>query len=951
MAQKIKSLYFFLVMSLSGSIILIAAFLIYTGQKAVESAVFASTNINVSYMVKIIEQRVGEAWRTGDTSLSILENSRIAQAHSLAQKMEALPLLANVLNGNEMADAVYLGAQNGDFFYLRKQSPSLIRILKNFPPQTAFFLIAFHQDKNGKWQENAWFLDDDLKIIPWKNPVIPRFSPQERIWFLRAQENKGVIATRPYVFQTTGDLGITLAKKIDHGKTVIAIDILTKNIRDTLISLRATPNTEIAISDIFDELAAYTNTHEIKQDELGADGSVRVKSLHMAVFNRLIKDTPVDTTISVNDAFGDWYGYTTWTAGYYGNPLRIMVAIPRDELLFRTNQKLREQTILSSLIFIAFILASLVLVGWIFEPLRRVSQHLLKISQFDFAARIDLDKSFTEMSELGASLNRMSRSLHSFQELIRVLNQPGDEAKTFEDLLHLILRILEKKEGQLYLRTGNNLKLVAWRGKEPLQNSVALQNKHAIDQNVAEILGIHSGQFIGTPLKNREGALLGLLCVEASSDNLIALQEYANNIAQAAAVGIETRQLIAAQKALQDGIMQLIASGIDAKSHHTGGHCKRVPQLSIMIFNAACDKNEGVFKDFSLTEKEKEEFRIAAWLHDCGKLTTPEYVVDKATKLETIYNRIHEIRTRFEVLHRDAQIRYLEAVQKGENKDIAQKRCLDEQHQLQDDFAFIARANIGGEFMHEEDILRVNKISQTVWLRHFDNRQGLARDEFLRYTDEAPQLPVKEFLLADKASHIIAWHENRPAVSKGDLGNHLGFDMKVPQHLYNYGEIYNLSITRGTLTEEERFKINDHIIQTLIMLSSLPWTEDLERVPEIASNHHEALNGNGYPRKLAAKDISLPARIIAIADVFEALTAPDRPYKDGKKLSEALTILSNMVRDNHLDKDIFTLFLTSGIYQTYAEKFVAPEQMDEIDIDFYLQKADIKNTMQNKNLS
>ena len=163
--------------------------------------------------------------------------------------------------------------------------------------------------------------------------------------------------------------------------------------------------------------------------------------------------------------------------------------------------------------------------------------------------------------------------------------------------------------------------------------------------------------------------------------------------------------------------------------------------------------------------------------------------------------------------------------------------------------------------------------------------------------------------------------------------------MQLPPHMYNNGELHNLSIQRGTLTPEERFKINDHIVQTLSMLHSLPWPGHLQRVPDIAGNHHETLNGNGYPRKLGENKLGIPERIVAIADVFEALTAPDRPYKEAKKLSEALNILAAMVKKRHLDRNVFALFLRSGIYLEYAKKYMIPELIDPISVEIYLQKS------------
>ena len=386
------------------------------------------------------------------------------------------------------------------------------------------------------------------------------------------------------------------------------------------------------------------------------------------------------------------------------------------------------------------------------------------------------------------------------------------------------------------------------------------------------------------------------------------------------------------QRELMDSFIRLIATAIDDKSPYTGGHCARVPELSIMLARVANDSQAPPFAQFSLeTEDEWREFRTAAWLHDCGKVTTPEYIVDKATKLEAIHNRIHEVRMRFEVLLRDAKIEYWRDLSRGGDEKALARTLATKRQEIEDDFAFIAECNVGGEFMGDDQTARVREIAKKTWVRYLDDRLGLGHIEQTRYPKETPDRPCEEPLLADRPEHII---ERPPRESNG--GEELRFDMEEPEHLYNLGEIYNLCISRGTLTAEDRYKINEHIVTTIRMLETLPYPENMTRIPEYAGAHHETLGGTGYPRKLKADNIGIPARIMALADVFEALTASDRPYKKAKTLSEAVRILSFMVKDNHLDADIFRLFLESGVYRDYAGKFLAPSQIDEVDIDGYL---------------
>lgn len=395
----------------------------------------------------------------------------------------------------------------------------------------------------------------------------------------------------------------------------------------------------------------------------------------------------------------------------------------------------------------------------------------------------------------------------------------------------------------------------------------------------------------------------------------------------------EVEMLQHQQKELLDAFIKLIASAIDAKSKYTGGHCSRVPELSIMIANAAHESNEGIFKDFQLkNEDEKRQLNIAAWLHDCGKVTTPEYVVDKATKLETIYNRIHEVRTRFEVVHRDLTIEALNKKLAGEDPQQVDQWLEQEHKKLYDEFEIIARANVGTEFMGEADQQQVREIATRTWVRHFDDTLGLAHEEYKRVKSENTTTPQTETLLADKKRHIIPRED-----FDYEEYQRMGFKTRVPEHLYNLGELYNICTSRGTLSYEERFKIQEHVHMTLVMLEKLPFPEHLKQVPLFAGAHHETLIGTGYPRQLKKEDMPLISRILAVADVFEALTASDRPYKEAKTLSQSIKILSFMVKDQHLDADIFKLFLSSGVYQQYARRFLKPEQIDEVDIQQYLQ--------------
>lgn len=397
--------------------------------------------------------------------------------------------------------------------------------------------------------------------------------------------------------------------------------------------------------------------------------------------------------------------------------------------------------------------------------------------------------------------------------------------------------------------------------------------------------GYRTQSMLTFPLKDHEQEIIGVLQLinakSNESDEVIAFsqvaQQLAESLASQAAVALTQRRLITELQVLFESFIKMIASAIDDKSPYTGGHCRRIPVLTMMLAEAAHGTEVGPLKDFQITDKDRYELETAAWLHDCGKVVTPEYVMDKATKLETIFDRIHALETRFELLRRDAEIEYLNAClqvdisqsTKAELKQTYEQTCV----QLQDDFTFLRNANIGGEFMRDEDIERVLKLSKNEW--------------------------------------IDVNGEKRPLLT-GD-------------------EVTNLSIQRGTLNDAERKVINNHIVATIKMLESLPFPKNLQNVPEYAGGHHEKMDGTGYPRGLKRDEMSVQARIMAVADIFEALTASDRPYKNGKKLSECLKIMGFMKKDDHIDPDIFEIFIRERVYQDYAEEFLDPEQIDEID--------------------
>ena len=386
--------------------------------------------------------------------------------------------------------------------------------------------------------------------------------------------------------------------------------------------------------------------------------------------------------------------------------------------------------------------------------------------------------------------------------------------------------------------------------------------------------GYRSKSFLTVPMRNHERETIGVLQLINAQDPLsgevVAFspsdQRLAESLASQAAVALTNRMLINQLEQLFESFINLINTAIDEKSPYTGGHCQRVPTLTMLLAEAVNETRDGPLADFTMSEKDRYELKIAGLLHDCGKVTTPVHVVDKATKLETIYDRVHLLDTRFEVLKRDAEI---DCLRKGLDEAALRERL----RALEDDRKFLQACNVGGERMRDEDVERVKRIAGYRW-------RDVAGHE-------------ADFLTAD--------------------------------------EVKNLTIRAGTLTDDERKIINHHIVATNKMLEALPWPKHLTNVPEYAGGHHERMDGKGYPKGLTREQMSVQARCMGIADIFEALTAKDRPYKKGKTLSESLEILGRMRINHHVDPDLFDVFVRRRVYRRYAELFLDPEQIDDVD--------------------
>ncbi|WP_028455812.1 HD domain-containing phosphohydrolase [Chitinilyticum litopenaei] len=910
-------------------------------------------------IARLTASEVQSAYFPALTTAQLLAKQRLMYAETVEQRLDSLGFLVTAIERQPAVSSLYMGYDNGDFFMLRpyRDEPVFRDMFK--PPAGTRWIVQSIASQGEQRVGEYLFFDASLTQLDRRPAAEYRYDPRQRSWFQGATARTSPLVTPPYYFFTSKAVGVTFAMRTDNHAGVAGVDIELHALGKLLQELRMTPNSSLALLGPSGSiLASHLGEAQIAR---AADGKVRLKTLAESGAAELRALHP-QTAMPANQSFafhsdgGNWLAMRTEMPLLDGHTLQLLMATPEAELLAEAI-RIRNRGIIIMLISITLgLLQALWFARLAAHPLDALSGEVQKIERFQFEERIELKSHITEVARLGNALGSMKDTIRRFMELSQALASETNFSRLVSLLLSEMQATTQAAGGAIYLLKADHATLegagARWDGQElVLAQEIRLDADHLL---AAELQRNHHTTTLSAsdlaqafpwlpplddphtlltlPLKSRDGELLGVLALLVDEHqhplgpDLLA---FAEALSTTAATALYTQRLINEQKILLEAFIQLIAGAIDAKSPYTGGHCQRVPELTKMLARAACRQSEGPFADFRLSEEQWEELHIAAWLHDCGKVTTPEYVVDKATKLETLYDRIHEVRMRFEVLKRDAEIACLKAIAAGGDAATLQASLDSTLAALDEEFAFIATCNEGGEFMAPEKVDRLRAIAARTWQRTLSDRIGISHEEKERKaTTPEPALPVTETLLADKPEHIIA----RGNSDYLQPGNPWGFRVDVPEHLYNRGELYNLAVGRGTLSEEERFKINEHIIQTIIMLEKLPFPRHLQHVPEIAGGHHEKMDGKGYPKRLTRAEMSAPARMMAIADIFEALTAIDRPYKKGKTLSEAIKIMGFMKKDQHIDPELFELFLREGVYLEYARRYMRPEQIDEVDI-------------------
>nr|WP_158118428.1 HD domain-containing phosphohydrolase [Vibrio cidicii] len=892
------------------------------------------------------------------TTLNFMAESAFLDDQNEATKLTPwLKSLSLIFIQNPNLVALYHASQSGVFTQYRMLNSEMMKTRFDAPEGAYFLINTTHVDGRNEFV----YLDKDFQQVDYRLQNDNQFDPRIRPWFVNAEPDGQIRLTQPYFFYFLQTNGVTLSRKSTDGQHVIGADFTLSKLSTQIEALAFAPRTKLALLDAEGRLLAQ---HQLETEDKSGQGLQQSK-VFSTLFAPLIEKIGTGETLFQTQHYqGDEWSLTM-TPVYLTDKVQLTLAeaTPTNELLSDLIS-MRDKQVVTAIFMLLICFAIVwVVANRLSRPLQNLILLTDNIARFDFKRTRYPQSVIKEVVNLTNSIELMEHTLHDLLRLLRdtASNQDFDLlAKTIAHQAYLVTKaetimLYIQSDEEKKLTTAANHAIIPFKidinefiNETPWMMAQLKEGETIHLDRTSNALKRHQDTIFNTdifffPLLNREKSLVGIVTIgyeRAPTDAQLDKHAFLRELLSFAQIAKDNIDQMQQQKEMLNAFIELIASAIDTKSPYTGGHCQRVPQL-VTWLTEEIHRDKKYFPNFSVNNKQWEEIKLAAWLHDCGKVTTPEYVVDKATKLETIYDRIHEIRMRFEVLKLQEEVTYWQALYNGEEAAQA-KQTLDEKHrQLDDEFAFVAHCNVGSEDMAQQDVERLRTIAQREWKRTLDDQLGVSWIEQKRHTSK-PSLPVMEPLLADKPVHMIAWEQ----------GGHPSQNWQQPYVLkpgnckYNRGELHNLTIRYGTLNDEERFIINDHIIQTQVMLNRLPYPEHLKNIPEIAGGHHERMDGKGYPLGLNEEQLSIPARIMAVADVFEALTSNDRPYKKGKSLAESLEIMTNMATSGHIDPKIYLLFLLREVDQKYAKTFVNPKQFSEVDRKTHIER--VKHYLRNQ---
>ncbi|UAB72527.1 metal-dependent phosphohydrolase [Vibrio sp. SCSIO 43132] len=852
-----------------------------------------------------------------------------------------------IFQRNTSLVALYYGSDNGDFtLYRPLYNPKTAEQFK--APEGAEILFR-STDIDGR--NESMFLDGDSTVLAASIRYDNQYDPRKRPWYAHATDDQKIHLTQPYHFYWLQDIGVTFVRKTANNDYVVAADFSLDGLNKSIGELAYASESQLLL---FDSALRPLASHRLNGSPDSYDNIHLGEQLKNTVFSKLDLNRELSYQYYAIQHGGiDWSVTLTPVKLTDNVSLWLAEATPQDALLANLYSMRDKQVTVAILMLVGCFGIVWYIAKRIASPLHNLNRQTDNIRRFEFTKTRYPKSLIREVNDLTQSVELMEHTLHDLLELLHDTASNRDFSRLAKNITYqsyivtkaetIVLSVWNKNTKQfdesvnqaiIPLKININLLLKnASYVEESLKKGEIVHLSKEDEALKPYLVYFYNSDLYLFPLLNRDQQLIGILTLGYERPVTAAQKEkhdFLRELLSFAAIAKENIDQIQQQKDMLNAFIELLASAIDTKSPYTGKHCQRVPALAEMLTQAVVD-DKGRFEDFQMTEKEWEELHLGAWLHDCGKIITPEYVVDKATKLETIYDRIHEVRMRFELLKQTAHTQYWKGLSSGKDQKELKQALDAELKSLDEDFRFIADCNLGSEFMDDSKLERIEEISKRQWTRTIDDQLGISWVEKSRCEDPAP-LPVMESVLSDKQVHRIPWAEgfNPKQMWKED------FNLTPGDYHYNRGELYNLSVRSGTLTNEERFIINDHIIQTIDMLDKLPYPEYLQKAPEIAGCHHERVDGTGYPRGYMAGELCVPARVMAIADIFEALTASDRPYKKAKNLKESLSIMTKLATTGHLDPELYLLFLQQGVYMKYAREYLSTEQMVEVDVKSHM---------------
>ena len=868
------------------------------------------------------------------TALDFMSTSSSIDSHDNPGKnLDFWAALKLTFQKNKNLVALFYGNDDGDFTLVRSLATNADRERFNAPEKAA--LMVNSTRASGL---NAFYFYDGAYREVGRNKFNDNtFDPRIRPWYRNAEDDGATRITQPYEFFFLKKPGVTLSKLAFNKNSVVGADFTLESLSNQIAEMGHSPSTRIVLFDNQFEVLAHHNI-EVDQtiDQTLANG------VFSAIMNRSSSQMIYETVTKDGE---DWSVTLPPVSLNKGTRLLLAEATPQSELLTELISIRDQQISIAIILMILCTTAVWLLAGRLTLPLKELVRQTGNISRFDFRKTRYEKSAIREVANLTDAIELMEHTLYDLFNLLRETAKNDDFSLLAKTITKQSFIITKAETIVLYVKDEHShryqveashaiipfkldldelLSTTAW-------IDTALKKGETVHLNREENAlaryrdSLYNSDLYFFPLQNRNKELVGMLVLgyeRSITPEQFEKHDFLRELLSFAELAKENIDRIDQQKEMLSVFVELIAAAIDKKSPHTANHCQRVPKLTEMLVQAAAE-DQDYFPFFSMSKSQWEELHLASWLHDCGKVTTPDHVIDKGTKLETVYDRIHEIRMRFEVLKLDAEIDYWRELCNGGNEIQLKQELMEKHRVLDNEFNFIAQCNTGQQRMDDEALSKLQTIAKRQWTRTLNDDLGISLTEQSRRGATA-KLPVQENLLSDKQEHKILWGPE----DKHNDDWKSEFVLQPGELKNNRGELYNLSISRGTLNDEERFIINDHIIQTIEMIDCLPFPAHLKGVPEIVGGHHERIDGGGYPRGIKSSELSVQARVMAVADIFEALTSRERPYKKAHSLEETTRIMTDMAIGGHLDPKLFLLFLEQNLDEIYAHEFLSQKSSD-----------------------